>query len=99
MERRREIGIMKAIGATTTMVLTQVLQESAILSIIGGFVGLALGYGATYAIESYTTFSTLITWNWVALALGFSLALGMGAGLYPAYKASQLDPIEVLRYE
>ncbi len=99
MERRREIGVMKAIGATTTMVLTQILQESAILSLIGGVVGLALGYGATFAIESYTTFSTVVTWDWVALALGFSLALGMGAGLYPAYKASQLDPIEVLRYE
>lgn len=99
MERRREIGIMKAIGATTTMVLTQILQESAVLSILGGIVGLALGYGATVAIESYTTFTTVITFDWVALALGFSLALGMGAGLYPAYKASQLDPIEVLRYE
>ncbi|MFH1721248.1 MAG: FtsX-like permease family protein [Candidatus Altiarchaeota archaeon] len=99
MERRREIGVMKAIGATTTMVLTQILQESAILSILGGIAGLSLGYGATYAIESYTTFTTVITMQWVSLALGFSLALGMGAGLYPAYKASQLDPIEVLRYE
>ncbi|MFC2154622.1 ABC transporter permease [Candidatus Altiarchaeota archaeon] len=99
MERRREIGVMKAIGATTTNILIQILQESAILSVIGGATGLALGFLATFAIESYTTFNTLITWQWISLAIGFSLILGMGAGLYPAYKASQLDPIEVLRYE
>lgn len=99
MERRREIGVMKAVGATTITILVQVLEESAFLSLIGGFIGLALGYGSTMVITQYTTFTTIMTPGLVALGLGFSLVLGMGAGLYPAWSASQLDPIEVLRYE
>ena len=97
MERRREIGVMKAIGATTTMILTQVLEESAFLSLIGGFVGLILGYGSTLFINQYM--ATIMTPELVAMGFLFSLVLGMGAGLYPAWAASQLDPIEVLRYE
>ncbi len=99
MERRREIGVMKAIGATTTNILVQVLQESAFLSFIGGFFGLFLGYLSSSIITQYTSFTTIITPELVGIALGFSLVLGMGAGLYPAWSASQLDPIEVLRYE
>ncbi len=99
MERRREIGVMKAIGATTTMILTQVLQESAILSLIGGIVGLTLGCLSMTLIIQYTSFSPVMTPQLMAIGLGFSIFLGMGAGLYPAWSASQLDPIEVLRYE
>ncbi|MFH1404376.1 MAG: ABC transporter permease [Candidatus Altiarchaeota archaeon] len=99
MERRREIGVMKAIGATTTTVLTQVLEESAILSMIGGLAGLGLGYMSMTLINSYTSFVTIMTGDLIAIGLGFSLILGMGAGIYPAWSASQLDPIEVLRYE
>lgn len=99
MERRREIGVMKAIGATTTMILTQVLQESAILSLIGGIAGLALGYLSMSLITQYTTFTPVMSTTLVGIGLGFSLILGMGAGLYPAYSASKLDPIRVLRYE
>ncbi|MCX6695697.1 MAG: ABC transporter permease [Candidatus Altiarchaeota archaeon] len=99
MERRREIGIMKAIGATTGTILLQVLQESAFLSLIGGLVGLALGYLSAGLITEYTTFNAVLTPNLIAIALGFSVFLGMGAGIYPAWSASQLDPIEVLRYE
>lgn len=99
MERRREIGVMKAIGATTTTILILVLQESALLSLIGGVIGLMLGYASTILITQYTTFTTIMTLELIALGLGFSLVLGMGAGLYPAWSASRLDPIEVLRYE
>ena len=99
MERRREIGVMKAIGATTTMILTQVLQESAILSLIGGFIGLAMGYVAVVLITDYSTFKPLMTPELMAIGLGFSIILGMGAGLYPAWSASRMDPIKVLRYE
>lgn len=99
MERRREIGVMKAIGATTTMILKQVLQESALLSVVGGFAGLTLGYFATDMITRYTSFTTIMTPNLVAMGMGFALILGIGAGLYPAWAASRLDPIEVLRYE
>jgi putative ABC transport system permease protein len=99
MERRREIGVMKAIGATTTDILLQVLQESAILSLMGGVVGLGIGYASESLIIEYTTFTPVMTSNLIALGLGFSIILGMGAGLYPAWSASQLDPIKVLRYE
>ncbi|MBN2015076.1 MAG: ABC transporter permease [Candidatus Altiarchaeota archaeon] len=99
MERRREIGVMKAIGATTTTILIQVLEESAFLSGIGGLTGLMLGYASTGIITQYTTFTTILTPELISLGLGFSVILGMGAGLYPAWSASQLDPIEVLRYE
>ena len=99
MERRREIGVMKAIGATTTMILTQVIQESAILSLIGGVVGLALGYLSMDLIATYTTFTPVMSSTLIAIGLGFSIILGMGAGLYPAWSASRMDPIKVLRYE
>ncbi|MDD5111755.1 MAG: ABC transporter permease [Candidatus Altiarchaeota archaeon] len=99
MERRREIGVMKAIGATTGMILTQVLQESAFMSLIGGFFGLLLGFLAADVISQNTSFTAVLTPNLMAIALGFSIFLGMGAGIYPAWSASQLDPIEVLRYE
>jgi len=99
MERRREIGVMKAIGATTGNILMQVLQESAVLSLLGGLIGLLLGYGSTTIVNTYTGFVTVMTPGLVLVGLIFSLVLGMGAGLYPAWAASQLDPIEVLRYE
>jgi putative ABC transport system permease protein len=99
MERRREIGVMKAIGATTTNILTQVLQESAVLSLIGGLAGFVLGYGATILVANNTSFTPVMSPELITIGFAFSLILGMGAGLYPAWAASRLDPIEVLRYE
>jgi putative ABC transport system permease protein len=99
MERKREIGIMKAIGATTTNILVQVLQESAVLSIMGGMVGLALGYFANSMVSQFSTFKPILTPELTAIGLGFSLIIGMGAGLYPAWSASRLDPVQVLKYE
>jgi putative ABC transport system permease protein len=99
MERRREIGVMKAIGATTMTILTQVIQESAMMSLIGGLGGLGLGYLAVYIIPRISTFTPILSLTLMALGLGFALVLGIGAGIYPAWSASQLDPIEVLRNE
>jgi putative ABC transport system permease protein len=99
MERRREIGVMKAIGATTTTILVQIMEESAMLSLVGGVVGLALGYASMSLITQYTTFIPIMTPDLIAVGIGFSFVLGVGAGIYPAWSASRLDPIRVLRYE
>ncbi|MEM2917998.1 MAG: FtsX-like permease family protein [Candidatus Altiarchaeota archaeon] len=99
MERRKEIGIMKAIGATTTTILIQVLQESAIISFFGGAIGVLVGYIATFLIPKFTQFTAILTLDLIVLGLGFALILGILAGIYPAWNASRLDPIEVLRYE
>ncbi len=99
MERRREIGIMKAIGAENSTILKQVLEESGMLSLVGGALGLLLGWLAAFTISSLSGFNAIVA-PWLALAgIGFALIIGMGAGVYPAWSASRLDPIEVLRYE
>jgi len=101
-ERTREIGVRKAVGARRQDVLVQFLIEAVTLSLVGGGIGLALGYGMGAAV------SAALPGDWpaahvplwaVLLALGFSVAVGVFFGIYPAGKASRLDPIEALRYE
>ena len=98
-ERTREIGIRKAVGATKKDILTQFLIESVTLSVIGGCVGILLASGIALMLSQLTPLPTSITpWS-VVLAFGFSAAVGVFFGVYPAVKASNLDPIEALRYE
>ncbi|MBN2517787.1 MAG: ABC transporter permease [Candidatus Altiarchaeota archaeon] len=99
MERRRDMGIMKAIGATRGTILNQVLQEAVIMSLIGGITGLIIAYIGLDIMPAITNFSGIITPELVIFGMGFAIVLGVGAGIYPALKASKLDPIEVLRYE
>jgi len=99
MERRRDMGIMKAIGATRGAILSQVLQEALVLSLIGGFLGVAIAYMGVDMMPSLIGTSGVITLQLILFGMGFAVALGIGAGIYPALKASKLDPIEVLRYE
>jgi putative ABC transport system permease protein len=98
-ERTREIGIRKAIGAKDWDILLQFLIEAILMSGLGGLIGVALGVGSAKAIAELGTFSTLIEPYSVALALGFSAAVGIFFGYYPATRAAKLDPIEALRYE
>jgi putative ABC transport system permease protein len=98
-ERTREIGIRLAIGARGGDVLTQFLVEAIVLSLLGGIVGVIVGYASTQIVASQTGWSTVIEPTTVGIALGFSAAVGIFFGFYPARKASALNPIEALRYE
>jgi putative ABC transport system permease protein len=101
MERRREIGVMKAIGATNRMILTQILTESAMISLIGGLGGILIGLIGSVLLGSLTggMITATVTPGLAATGLSFALFLGLIGGYYPARKASKLDPVEALRYE
>lgn len=96
-ERTREIGLRKAIGATPRLILWQFLIESVVLSVSGGLIGVMIAELGTLAIKQFVPAE--ITWEAVLLAFGVSAAVGIIFGVYPARKASQLSPIEALRYE
>jgi putative ABC transport system permease protein len=96
-ERTREIGIRKAVGARTYDILSQFVIEAMMLSILGGVIGILVGAGGAVAIHSVVP--TQLTWWAIAIAFFFSAGVGVFFGVYPAWKASQLDPIVALRYE
>lgn len=98
-ERTREIGIRKAVGAQQGDILRQFLIESVLLSVGGGLVGLALGYGIAGLASLTGVVTSVVTPGAVLLAVGFSLAVGLFFGIYPARRAARLDPIVALRYE
>jgi putative ABC transport system permease protein len=98
-ERTREIGIRMAIGARGSDVLTQFLVESVVMSLLGGLVGLALGYSGAALLGHFTGWATATPPSAVAIAVGFSAAVGMFFGFYPARKAAGLNPIQALRFE
>jgi putative ABC transport system permease protein len=96
-ERTREIGIRKAVGARTHDILTQFVVEAVTLAVVGGAAGILMGALGSLAIDRWVP--TAVTWWAVALAFGFSAAVGIFFGVYPAWKASRLEPIQALRYE
>ncbi len=98
-ERTREIGIRMAIGARGRDILLQFLIEAITLSVMGGIIGIASGFGVSKLIAAQTSWPTLIPSEWVVCAFFVSAAVGIFFGFYPARKASQLDPIDALRYE
>ncbi len=98
-ERTREIGVRMAIGAKGRDILTQFLIEALTLSVAGGAIGIALGMGASRVLAWKARWPILLSPAAVVLAFGFSAAIGIFFGFYPARKASRLDPIEALRYE
>ncbi len=98
-ERTREIGLRKAIGANNKDIMVQFLIESVLMSFIGGLVGIILGAGTAMLINVFAGWSVKISSFSVVLSTTFSLVVGVVFGLWPAKKASELDPIEALRYE
>lgn len=98
-ERTREIGVRMALGARSRDILVQFLVEAVVISIVGGLIGIVLGVGATLVVGAVTSWSTVIVPSTLFVSVGFSAMVGIFFGLYPAKKASDLNPIEALRYE
>ncbi len=98
-ERTREIGLRKAIGARARDIMTQFIIEAIVMSVSGGLIGIAIGIGIAAALSFAAGWTTKVSLSAVALATLFSIAVGMVFGIWPARKASQLNPIEALRYE
>jgi len=98
-ERTREIGIRKAIGARRRDIITQFLIEAVILCLLGGLVGIALGFGIALAVAEVTPLPARVSVGSVILGFGVSTLVGLVFGIWPALRAARLDPVEALRYE
>ena len=98
-ERTREIGIRMAIGARGRDVLTQFLVESIVMSVLGGLIGVGIGFAGASVLGQFTGWNTVISPETVMVALVFSAGVGIFFGFHPARKAAALNPIEALRYE
>lgn len=99
VERTREIGVRKAIGAKRADILSQFLIEAVSLCLMGGLIGTLIGVGGAQLASLLARWPSLVSWGSVVLALGVSLAIGVFFGIYPAYRAAKLDPVEALRFE
>jgi len=98
-ERTNEIGLRMSVGASRKDILIQFISEAAILGIGGGAAGVLIGIAASFLIGAATEWPTAVSWPSIALSFGFSLMVGLFFGVYPARKASLLDPIVALRSE
>jgi putative ABC transport system permease protein len=98
-ERTREIGIRKALGATSRNIAFQFLVEAVILTGIGGLIGMTLGYAGAFLAGTYVGFLPAFSLPIIVGTLGVATVIGLSSGVYPALKAARLDPIEALRYE
>ena len=98
-ERTREIGIRKALGATYNVIVTQFLIEAVVISLMGGIIGIIFGIGASQLISKFSGMSTVLSIPTIFLSFGFSIAIGLVFGVYPARKAARLNPIDALHYE
>ena len=99
LERRHEIGVRRASGATTRAVLAQFLVEAVFLSLVGCVVGILLGVGLSAAVAEYAGWRTAIGAAHILIAVGVAYLVGIVSGYYPAQRAAGLDPGEALRYE
>lgn len=99
LERTNEIGLRRAIGARKLDIRTQFIAEAIGISLAGGLIGVAVGYGISRAVAAFSGWSTIITGASIVLSFGVSSMVGLVFGIYPAVQAANLDPIECLRYE
>jgi len=98
-ERMHEIGVRKAVGATSRQILGQFVLEATVLSVVGGVIGIILSTGAIGLLRVYTDLQPVISWQAIAIAAGVSVLIGIVFGAIPAIKAARKDPIEALRHQ
>ena len=97
IERRGEIGLRRSLGATRKHIASQFIIESTVLSLLGGFLGVTIGVAIVFGYARYKDFEAIIPWFWLSVGVAAAFALGAIAGLYPAWRASRLDPAEAVR--
>jgi putative ABC transport system permease protein len=98
-ERTREIGLRKAVGARRADISVQFLAESVALTVLGGLLGILLGFGVSWVVQQTGVVQTSVSMSSVALATGVSITIGIVFGYYPAVRASKMNPVEALRYQ
>jgi putative ABC transport system permease protein len=98
-ERTKEIGTRKALGATRAVIRNQFITEAIVICQLGGLGGIILAMGAAFAIARGMGAGFVMPWPWIGLGIAVCFVVGLVSGIYPAIKASRLDPIEALRYE
>jgi putative ABC transport system permease protein len=99
LERTREIGVRRAVGARQRDIVRQFVIEAVLISFAGGLVGIGVGFGMSEMIAWFAGWSTVVTAASILLAFAVSLSVGLVFGIYPAMKAARLDPVEAIRYE
>ncbi len=99
LERTHEIGVRRAVGARRSDIIRQFVTESVLISLVGGLIGIACGFGISRLIAWLAAWSTIVTVTSILLAFVVSVSVGLIFGIYPATKAARLDPVEALRYE
>src|SRR5205085_12213376 len=99
LERTREIGVRRAVGATQRDVLWQFLSEAVLISVAGGVAGIIVGAGLSFGIEKFAGIQTIVAFLSVAVGFGVSITVGLAFGITPAYRAARQDPVVCLRYE
>jgi len=99
LERIREIGVRRAVGATRRDILLQFLSEAVLISVAGGVAGILVGTGLSAAIERFAGIQTILSYLSVVVAFGVSFTVGLAFGIMPAHRAARQDPVVSLRYE
>ncbi|HKQ80301.1 MAG TPA: ABC transporter permease [Blastocatellia bacterium] len=99
LERTREIGVRRSLGARRRDIWQQFLIEALTISFVGGLIGVVFGFVVSRVVALYAEWNTFVTWNSIAMSFGVSAAVGLIFGLYPAVRASRLNPVEALRHE
>ena len=98
MQRTREIGVRRCVGATRWDIIRQFMLEALVITCAGGLIGIGLGVGGASAISNYAGWRTVVSVQAIILSFGVSALVGIVFGLYPAVRAAAVDPIEALRY-